>query len=36
MDEGKIIEQGTHQALIALKGSYFDLYEKQLLEEQKP
>lgn len=36
MDEGEIIEQGTHQALITLKGSYFDLYEKQLLEEQKP
>ncbi len=35
MDEGEIIEQGTHEALIALKGSYFDLYEKQLLEEQK-
>lgn len=36
MDEGKIIEQGTHEALIDLKGSYFDLYEKQLLEEQIP
>jgi ATP-binding cassette subfamily B protein len=36
MDEGKIIEQGTHEALIDLKGSYFDLYEKQLLEEQMP
>lgn len=36
MDAGEIIEQGTHQTLIDLKGSYFDLYEKQLLEEQKP
>lgn len=36
MDEGKIIEQGSHESLIALKGNYFDLYEKQLLEEQIP
>jgi ATP-binding cassette subfamily B protein len=36
MDQGNIIEQGTHEALIDLKGSYFDLYEKQLLEEQIP
>jgi len=36
MDSGKIIEQGTHQTLIDLRGNYFDLYQKQLLEEQKP
>jgi len=36
MDAGKIIEQGTHEALMSLKGSYFELYEKQLLEEQNP
>ncbi|MCF8453171.1 MAG: ABC transporter ATP-binding protein/permease [Pedobacter sp.] len=34
MDGGEIIEQGTHEELMALKGIYFDLYEKQLLEEQ--
>ncbi|HQS06491.1 MAG TPA: ABC transporter, partial [Daejeonella sp.] len=34
MDGGEIIEQGTHNELMALKGIYFDLYEKQLLEEQ--
>jgi len=34
MDKGEIIEQGTHEALMALKGSYFELFEKQLLEEQ--
>jgi ATP-binding cassette subfamily B protein len=34
MDSGEIIEQGTHDELMALKGSYFDLFEKQLLEEQ--
>jgi len=35
LDDGKIIEQGTHDALIELKGSYFELYEKQLLEESE-
>ena len=34
MDNGQIIEQGTHEDLMALKGSYFELFEKQLLEEQ--
>ncbi len=35
LDDGKIIEQGTHDALIELKGRYFELYEKQLLEESE-
>jgi ATP-binding cassette subfamily B multidrug efflux pump len=35
MDEGRIIEQGTHESLLTMKGSYFELYEKQLLEEEK-
>ena len=34
MDGGAIIEQGTHQELMALKSTYFELFEKQLLEEQ--
>jgi ATP-binding cassette subfamily B multidrug efflux pump len=34
LDAGEIAEQGNHQALMAKKGLYFDLYEKQLLEEQ--
>jgi ATP-binding cassette subfamily B protein len=33
MENGEIIEQGTHDALMRQKGSYFELYEKQLLEE---
>ena len=34
MDGGEIIEQGTHHELMALKSTYFELFEKQLLEEQ--
>jgi len=33
MDAGEIIEQGTHQSLMERQGAYFELYEKQLLEE---
>ncbi len=29
MEDGKIIEQGSHQELIALKGKYFELYTGQ-------
>lgn len=35
LDDGRIIEQGTHDDLMELKGAYFELYEKQLLEEQE-
>jgi ATP-binding cassette subfamily B multidrug efflux pump len=35
LDNGEIIEQGTHTLLMDAKGAYFELYEKQLLEEQE-
>jgi len=34
LDEGRIIEKGTHDELLALNGEYADLYERQLLEEE--
>ncbi len=34
LDEGRIIEQGTHDELLAVGGEYSALYERQLLEEE--
>ncbi len=34
LDEGQIIEQGTHGELLARGGEYAALYERQLLEEE--
>jgi len=34
LDEGRIIEKGTHGELLALNGEYANLYERQLLEEE--
>jgi len=35
LDEGTIAEEGNHQELLNKKGMYFDLYQQQLLEENK-
>ncbi|MCI5081839.1 MAG: ABC transporter ATP-binding protein/permease [Saprospiraceae bacterium] len=33
LDEGRIVEQGTHEELLQQNGYYTDLYEKQTIEE---
>jgi ATP-binding cassette subfamily B multidrug efflux pump len=35
MDDGKIVEHGTHDELMERRRIYFELYEKQLLEEEE-
>lgn len=35
LDQGEVIERGSHEELLALNGEYRDLYQKQLLEEKK-
>jgi ATP-binding cassette, subfamily B, multidrug efflux pump len=32
MNHGRIVEQGTHEALLAKRGFYFDLYDSQFAE----
>ena len=32
--DGRIVERGTHDQLVAARGGYADLYRKQLLEEE--
>lgn len=34
LEDGEIIERGTHEELLSLNGLYKDLHEKQLLEEK--
>ncbi|WP_422485272.1 ABC transporter ATP-binding protein [Gudongella sp. DL1XJH-153] len=34
LDDGKVVERGTHDELLLAEGEYFELYQRQLLEEQ--
>jgi ATP-binding cassette subfamily B protein len=34
LEDGRIVERGTHDELVAHGGLYAELYEKQLLEEE--
>ncbi len=34
IDHGRIVERGSHEELMRLRGAYADLYERQLLEEE--
>jgi ATP-binding cassette, subfamily B, multidrug efflux pump len=34
IDQGMVIESGTHMKLMEQKGNYYELYEKQLMEEE--
>ena len=34
IDDGRIVERGTHDALLARNGYYADLYHRQTLEEE--
>jgi len=34
LDQGKMLEMGTHQELMKINGSYSDIYNKQLQEEE--
>jgi ATP-binding cassette subfamily B protein len=34
LKEGRIVERGTHDELVARGGFYADLYRRQLLEDE--
>jgi ABC-type multidrug transport system fused ATPase/permease subunit len=33
IEQGKVIEQGTHHALVRLRGHYHDLYVEQSIRD---
>jgi ATP-binding cassette subfamily B multidrug efflux pump len=35
LDEGEVVEYGTHQELMEKEGMYFQLHQQQLLEEER-
>jgi ABC-type multidrug transport system fused ATPase/permease subunit len=36
MEAGQIVEQGTHESLIALRGRYFEMAKHQMKLEDEP
>ena len=34
LDNGEIIEQGSHEELLEKKGAYFEIYSKQSFEQE--
>lgn len=34
LDQGRIVESGTHEALLSQKGAYYDMYQFQLEQEK--
>lgn len=36
MDNGRVVEKGTHEQLLELKGNYYNLYKSQVLVEDNP
>ena len=35
LEMGKIIEMGTHNELLTLRGEYFNLYKNQFMQEKE-
>jgi ATP-binding cassette subfamily B multidrug efflux pump len=35
MEDGKIVEKGTHAALLAAEGAYYSLYQQQMLDDSR-
>ncbi len=36
LNDGNIVERGTHQTLLDQRGAYYDLYMSQFREEARP
>jgi ATP-binding cassette, subfamily B, multidrug efflux pump len=34
LEDGRVAEQGTHEALLEKKGLYYELYEKQMSADE--